>query len=189
MIRHPHFFGYGSLVNTQTHSYPAVQDAKLDGWRRVWRHTSRRPVAYLTVQPAEGSQIDGIIAAVPDADWAALDAREHAYLRNSVTQRISAANMPTETAVYAIPDGHHTDPTTLHPILLSYIDVVVQGYLQRFGDPGVARFFETTDGWDAPIINDRAAPRYSRAQSLTIRETGLVDEWLAALSAQVQQAE
>lgn len=189
MIHHPHFFGYGSLVNTQTHHYPAVQDATLDGWRRVWRHTTHRPVAFLTVQPCEDSKIDGIIAAVPDADWAALDERERAYLRSPVTPKVKAANMPSETAVYAIPEGHHTDPSAKHPILLSYIDTVVQGYLHRYGEPGVTRFFETTDGWDAPILNDRTKPRYSRAQRLAAIELGLVDDWLSALSAQVQQAE
>lgn len=188
MIHHPHFFGYGSLVNQRTHAYEAVQNATLTGWRRAWRHTTHRSAAFLTVQPCPKTQIDGIIAAVPNADWQALDAREYAYLRHPVTTQITASQRPTDTAVYAIPEGHHTHPTAQHPILLSYLDVVVQGYFQRFGELGVTRFFETTDGWDAPIRNDRATPIYPRAQTLSQVETAIVDRWIETLSTQVQQA-
>ena len=45
----------------------------------------------------------------------------------------------------------------------------------------MARFFETTDGWDAPMKNDRADPMYSRHQRLTAEETALVDDWLERL--------
>ena len=69
----PHFFGYGSLVNTATHSYPDTRTAHLSGFRRRWRHTSLRDVAYLTVEQATGHIIAGLIAAVPNGDWAALN--------------------------------------------------------------------------------------------------------------------
>ena len=46
-----------------------------------------------------------------------------------------------------------------------------------------AAFFDTTDGWDTPVLDDRAAPLYPRAQTLTRQERGLTD----ALLAQVQQ--
>ena len=182
----PHFFGYGSLVNERTHSYPQVQNATLQGWRRVWQHTKHRPVAYLTVMPCANTTLHGIVAQVPNADWAALDKREAAYLRKDVSPHIIADTPPPETAVYTIPDGQHTNPTAKHPILLSYLDVVVQGYLNRFGAHGVNHFFETTDGWSAPILDDRAAARYPRAQDLSSKETALVDGWLSRLSAQVK---
>ncbi|WP_010137298.1 hypothetical protein [Oceanicola sp. S124] len=57
----------------------------------------------------------------------------------------------------------------------------MQGYLDEFGEAGVARFFETTDGWGAPIRDDRAAPLYPRAQKLSPAERALVDRWLAKL--------
>ena len=31
---HPRFFGYGSLVNRDTHDYPNAVRATLSGWRR-----------------------------------------------------------------------------------------------------------------------------------------------------------
>lgn len=51
----------------------------------------------------------------------------------------------------------------------------------EFGEAGVARFFATTDGWDAPILDDRAKPQYPRAQQLSSAETALVDRMLRAL--------
>ena len=52
---------------------------------------------------------------------------------------------------------------------------------------GVRRFFKTTAGWDTPVLNDRAAPIYARAQRLTADQTALVDDSLSALSAVVKQ--
>ena len=64
----PHFFGYGSLVNRATHDYRNTARATVCGWRRIWRHTSLREVAYLTVARSPGHEIDGLIAEVPDGD-------------------------------------------------------------------------------------------------------------------------
>ena len=179
------FFGYGSLVNAQTHDYPNAKPAQLDGWRRTWVHTNLRP--FLSVAPGPGA-IDGLIADVPGADWAALDHRERAYDKHPVNVMLHDCGTESSAQVYAVPHIHAAPPDTLHPVLLSYIDVVVQGYLQVFGEAGAIRFFETTDGWDAPILNDRAAPVYTRNQVLSEWETGFVDAWLAELSAVVPEA-
>jgi len=176
----PRFFGYGSLVNLGTHDYHAPRPARLSGWRRVWRHSSRRPVAFLSVTRCEATAIDGIIAEVRGADWAALDAREAAYIRRDVTHQVEHDGTPMPTALYEAAHGHIAPPSANHPILLSYLDVVVQGFLTQFGEGGVARFFETTDGW-GPVLNDRAAPRYPRHRDLSTSERDLVDHHLAAL--------
>ncbi|MFT6224241.1 MAG: hypothetical protein ACJA1F_002090 [Paracoccaceae bacterium] len=75
------------------------------------------------------------------------------------------------------------------PILRSYLDVVVQGYLQVFGEQGVVDFFATTRGWQAPVLDDRTAPVYPRHQLLSSSETALVDAHLSALAAQVEQGQ
>jgi Gamma-glutamyl cyclotransferase, AIG2-like len=177
----PYFFGYGSLVNCATHDFPNPQPAQLTGWRRVWRHTDLRPVAFLSIVPDPNTTIDGLIAHVPHDDWAALDQREWAYDRIPATNLVRhPIKQDIEIAVYAVPEVRHGAPSARHPVLLSYVDVVVQGYLREFGSEGAARFFATTDGWDAPILNDRTAPRYPRHQQLTTSETAFVDENLAA---------
>lgn len=184
----PFFFGYGSLVNRATHGYGEAHHGHVAGWRRMWRHTRLRPVAYLTVVPDPGTEIAGLVARVPGGDWAALDQREGAYARVPVAQLRHAAPHPLAAEIYAIPAGALGLPSDTHPVLLSYLDTVVQGYLREFGAGGVADFFATTSGWDAPVLNDRAAPRYPRAQRLEAEERALVDRQLAALGVRVLTA-
>lgn len=182
----PYFFGYGSLVNQSTHSYPNARHATLKGWRRAWVRTDAREVVFLTAVPAVGHQIDGLIAAVPDADWNALDARESGYQRISSDGKVTHVGGPVSAiAHYAVDPGDMRSDGP-HVILLSYLDVVVQGYLHEFGPAGVQAFFDTTDGWDTTIHNDRAAPVYPRAQALSAEETALVDQHLTRLAARVQ---
>jgi hypothetical protein len=176
----PAFFGYGSLVNLATHGYATPTAATLTGWRRVWRTTSLREAAFLSVERCAHTQIKGIVAHVPDADWAALDAREAAYERHDVSEQIAHNHTHKPTAVYQVASGHIVAATKSHPILLSYLDVVVQGYLNVFGEAGVAHFFETTSDWQ-PILNDRAAPLYPRHRKLSRSEQSLVDHHLATV--------
>lgn len=182
-----YIYGYGSLVNRKTHNYEA-HHARLSGWKRVWRHTFLRPVAYLTAIPDSACAIDGVIMSAPHGD-PGLEKREHAYDRQDVTAQVSHdLDGPVVIQVYAIPDGKHVAATQDHPILLSYIDVVVQGFHHAFGTEGVEHFFETTDGWDAPVLNDRAQPIYPRHQKLTPSEMDMTDSWLHQLSVKIIQA-
>lgn len=178
-----HFFGYGSLVNRGTHSYPGGRPARLAGWRRLWVHVPAFPYGYLSAEPAPGVSIDGLVAEVPGGDWAALDRREASYRRHAV----QADTVPGALAahVYAAPPDLAVMPGPAHPVLLSYIDAVVQGFLREWGEEGVERFFATTAGWEAPILNDRAAPRYPRPQRLEPAEAALADEGLARVGARI----
>lgn len=178
----PAFFGYGSLVNLATHVYADARPARLQGWRRVWRHTRLREVAFLSVEPDPASVIDGVVACVPGADWLALDAREAAYDRHDVSAAVLHDGPTSPTAVYQVSPQHVIAPSGDHPILRSYLDVVVQGYLRVYGAQGVAHFFATTSGWDTPIHDDRSNPVYPRHQRLTQAETDLVDQHLARIT-------
>lgn len=182
----PYFFGYGSLVNRNTHTYPDARTAQLHGWRRVWVRTTRRDVVFLSVEPAPDTTIEGLIAAVPDADWGALDAREFGYDRISSGTAVLHDVMPAPDMAHYSIAPRHQKPGGDHTILLSYLDVVVQGFLREYGVDGVTRFFDTTHGWDTPLRNDRAEPLYPRHQPLTRQEKALVDDNLDRLAAQVQ---
>ncbi len=195
-------FGYGSLVNGATHAYRQAHRARLQGWIRFWQHTTRREVAFLNVRPCAepGAAIDGLVLEVP-ARAPELDARERAYSR----QPVSPTPLPAppggaqgpeggppaaaeKALIFAIPpeasDARNAAGGAAPAcLLLSYIDVVVQGYLREFGEAGVQRFFESTRGWQAPLIDDRAAPRYPRAQDLSRAERALVDHWLRRIGA------
>lgn len=175
----PFFFGYGSLVNRATHTFPQASPASITGWRRGWRHTDLREAAYLTAIADPDTTIQGLIAHVPNDDWIALDEREKVYDRIAVTTAVDhPLTHDIDIAVYAVPTQRYSQPATKHPILLSYLDVVIQGYLQEFGEDGAQQFFETTDGWDIPVLNDRQSPRYSRHQTLSDYETAFVDHHL-----------
>jgi hypothetical protein len=176
------FFGYGSLVNKKTHSYEQAHTATAHGWRRAWRYTDLRQVAFLTAVPDPSCSINGLIAHVPNDDWGALDLREAAYARLPATEQIQhKAPGVADIAIYAIDAANMREPDRRHPVLLSYLDVVVQGYLEEFGPDGAAHFFDTTIGWDAPILNDRDQPRYPRAQALEVGQRDVVDSALAKL--------
>lgn len=182
----PYFFGYGSLVNRSTHIYPDAHPAELRGWRRSWVKSAAFNRVFLSVVEDKDTTISGLIAAVPGADWTALDARETGYAR-LVSGDAVAHPLPhtPHVAHYAVPH-HDRGQKGEDAIILSYLDVVVQGFLREFGEDGVTHFFDTTDGWDTPILNDRAAPQYPRHQTLSAEETALVDHHLDRLSARVE---
>ena len=183
----PYFFGYGSLVNTSSHDYPNAQPATLNGWRRAWVATPRYGVVLLTGVRAPGHSIKGLIAAVPGSDWAALDAREGGYTRLPASQHVDhPLEGSPDVAVYAV-DPDHIHQSETHMILLSYLDVVVQGFDKVYGTEGVRHFFDTTDNWHTPILDDRADPIYPRHQELTGPQTALVNNNLERLSAQIKQ--
>ena len=184
-----HFiFGYGSLVNRGTHAYATAHPARLKGWKRVWRHTTLREVAFLNVVPDAASEIDGLILEAPRVD-PALDQREYAYARTHVSHQVTHPAPPhIEVNLFAIAHGEQRAPSPDHAILMSYLDTVVAGYLAEFGEIGVADFFATTDGWDAPILNDRDAPRYPRHAGVTDATRALTDDQLRGLGATTRRA-
>ncbi|EPX81732.1 gamma-glutamylcyclotransferase family protein [Litoreibacter arenae] len=189
-MKKQYFFGYGSLVNTTTHTYGSTHVATLEGWRRVWTHTALRDIAYLSVAPASGSRIDGLIAGVPDSDWAALDIRETGYSRSLLqSTALTHAAGEVDVQMYQTHIERDAPSPVAQPILLSYLDVVVQGFHTQFGKDGVERFFQTTDGWEAPILNDRLQPRYPRSRTLSDRETALVDAHLENLKTSIIEPE
>ena len=75
------FFGYGSLVNTSSHDFHDISNARLVGWRRIWQRTNLRDFSFLSVHRSDNFSIDGVIAIVPDGNWTKLDKREAGYDR------------------------------------------------------------------------------------------------------------
>jgi hypothetical protein len=185
LMNRPFFFGYGSLVNSHTHTYGETSPARLNGWRRVWQMTSLRPHPFLSIEPDHSTSIQGLIAHVPDGDWAQLDAREYGYDRLGTAAVLHTRDDQPDLAVYVVPKPSPELVLPKGPILLSYLDVVIQGFLREFGEEGVRAFFETTVGWDHPIENDRADPKYPRHKRLTAPETALVNKELSRLGISV----
>ncbi len=174
------FFGYGSLVNRETHDYRDAQATTILGWRREWRVSRQFGRTFLSAVRDRDAVIDGLVARVPRGDWAALDAREAGYARHLLAESDFAAPAPAPAQIYAIAPEVSALPDHSSPIKLSYLDVVAAGFLAEFGEPGVARFFETTTGW-AATLDDRAQPLYARARPVSGHVREMVDAHLAQL--------
>ncbi len=182
----PFFFGYGSLVNRQTHVYADAHPATLRGWRREWRYSDGFGHTFLSVMRDAGCQIDGLIARVPGADWAALDEREFGYARHAIPAPDLDHRAPhgVDAQIYAVPPADSALPQGERPILLSYLDVVTAGFWREYGMDGVARFYASTTGW-TDILDDRAQPLYPRAQDVGGVVTALVGAHVGALGVRV----
>ncbi|MEM9221050.1 MAG: gamma-glutamylcyclotransferase family protein [Pseudomonadota bacterium] len=173
-------FGYGSLVNRRT--LPALLSARpytANGWRRAWRSTSRGQLGgrcSLSVVPDPNCAIDGLVLTFKDEAWPLIQQRELNYdpLRLKDDPDVIIFRVHAEKDRYGDAD---------HPILLSYIDTTLQGFFREFGKEGARQFMVTTAGWHVPIINDRCAPKYTRAQNLSQEEELAVDALLCSVDA------
>lgn len=175
-----HYFGYGSLVNRSTRPVgEAAAPARLHGWRRSWTHRvpmseHRYGCTALSIDPigdrlGDDGAIDGVVVEIPAAALPALDAREANYDRLALPRE--AFTLPpsvrAETVfAYRSSAARRLDPDPDHPVLQSYVDCIMAGYLERFDESGLEAWLATTDGWRAPLFDDRAAPRYPRAVTL-----------------------
>lgn len=195
------YFGYGSLVNRATLATGVVAafPARLRGWRRTWRPRPdmgptpgvTRPdgltPSLLTAHRAEDAAIDGLLVIDLAINLPAIDAREFRYHRRDIT----LAELTFDVGRTERDTGLRLDPgTRLHvyeartehpetagpaPILRSYLDAVMQGFLNEFGEGGVHRFVAETDAFHTPIHEDRQQPLYPRAVTLSPGEMALFD--------------
>lgn len=175
------FFGYGSLVNRQTHVYADTSPATIRGWRREWRKSFAYGQTFLSVVPDASAQIDGLVARVPGGDWGALDIREAGYERLPLAPEQIIAPRAACAQIYAVAREGSALPGPDAPVTLSYLDVVIEGFWTEFGPAGVARFFESTTGW-AAVLDDRMAPRYPRARPVARALCDVTDSYLDALN-------
>ena len=177
-MRTSHFFGYGSLVNINTHSYRPYEKGTIKGWRRIWCYTKLREVPFLSAHFVNKGEISGLIASVPDNDWSALDRRETGYHRTKIPLKLQKNTSKNEVQIYNVPPSNISNNKPVKGIILSYLDCVIKGYLEQYEEEGVMDFFETTDGWNCQIFDDRLNPIYPRHIQLTKSEQILVDHYL-----------
>nr|CAA6805266.1 MAG: Gamma-glutamylcyclotransferase [uncultured Thiotrichaceae bacterium] len=159
------FFGFGSLVNASTHRYEMVAPAQVNGWARAWIDHDLYQHALLSVIPETDTRIHGLMARVPDNNWAELDKRELGYQRYVLNHEEWSAGTilqpldDSDIQMYKHTDGSFATPDK--PILWSYLETVLHGYYQVFGSTGVEAFISTTRHWTV-VSDDRDAPLYPR---------------------------
>jgi len=178
------YFGYGSLVNLGSLRTPYISAhrATLNGWSRAWLARPRVEnsfaptdgLAFLSVVPSAGAKIDGVVITDHVSSLTALDEREALYTRVDINAvDLNYHDEPAEVSSQFLYEADHPLAHDGAEILRSYLDVVMQGYLQHFGEAGLHRFMETTLNFDCAIREDRDDPVYPRATILTAEEKAL----------------
>ena len=187
-------FGYGSLVNRDTLPGDAKSArVRVSGWRRAWRHSSLSSTVRrctLTVIPDPDCTIFGTIVAQPLVQAETLQKREAQYgkidLAPAAIEWVDERPDHWPEPFIHVGEAEHARPGDHdHPVLLSYLDTVVSGFLLTFGNDGPRHFMDTTADWHVPVLNDRRDPLYPRAPRLTTEETALVDDLLAEAGAKL----
>ncbi|MCW4114386.1 gamma-glutamylcyclotransferase [Aurantimonas sp. MSK8Z-1] len=179
------YFGYGSLVNRLTlrTKFLAIRRARVRGWRRFWMPRSIPPVALLTVRPEAQFETEGVVVFDHADHLPAVDEREAGYKRRLVQPaRVSVEHEPAAGVPLFIYEASRDEPTAEDVsciILQSYLDAVMQGFFGLYGEKGLRRFVDETDGFEAEVLLDRLAPRYPRSVALHPGEAELFDRLLA----------
>lgn len=180
------YFGYGSLVNRQTLSpISKAVPGELRGWLREWRVRGKvagvgTGACALTVRREPGSSIRGVMVSEPASGLAVLTKREIRYDRiDGIAPQFrpqrAEDGVPQDAFLYQAKFGHYGWGDEDHPILQSYVDCVLAGFFDLWGEEGIDHFLATTRGWHVPILADRADPRYPRAVSLDRELAALID--------------
>lgn len=183
------YFGYGSLVNENTlrTKYIASIPAELKNWQRMWDIPAGVEIgpetdALLTARPLSRSSTKGVIVFDLAKSLPEVDKREHNYDRKTIGHQ--DLNIATEfhdlECDFFVYEAHIRDdvPTNKPPISQSYLDAVLQGFLNIYGEAGVEDFVANTSNFHTPILQDRGTPRYPRSVSLSHRERELIDYFL-----------
>jgi cation transport protein ChaC len=181
-------FAYGSLLNKNTLSFEAsIELVILKGWVRQWRQIvplKQAKICALTISPDSNTSIEGILLKVDKETELSLNKREIGYdktILNGIDLINQCANVQLnndDAITYTSSTSTKAWASKEAPILLSYIDVVAKGYYDVFGKQGVIEFFNTTQGWHLPILNDRKKPIYPRATTHDKKFLDFIDQQL-----------
>ncbi|SFN66961.1 hypothetical protein SAMN04488056_101640 [Cohaesibacter marisflavi] len=187
------YFGYGSLVNDKTRNAESFGVAvRLKGYKRHWSVWEASPerkalglhgAVALSVTPCADAYCDGLLVFDRKEHLPQVDLREAHYTR----VRIKTYDMQSELALTDLVDYYiyvgqpaltnASDPK--FPILQSYIDAVMQGFFDKFGEAGIKRFVEETEGWHIPVLADRHRPIYPRSVTLQPEEEAMIDRYVS----------
>ncbi|WP_319410365.1 gamma-glutamylcyclotransferase family protein [uncultured Cohaesibacter sp.] len=191
------YFGYGSLVNDKTRNAESFGlPVRLRGYRRHWSVWEASPerkalglmgAVALSVTANANAFCDGLLIFDHKDHLPQVDLREAHYTRTPIDYGDMTGTQPLpeglDCYIYVGQPPLMNRADARYPILQSYIDAVMQGFLHKFGQEGVKRFVEETDGWHIPVLGDRMRPIYPRHVSLTDAEMELVDQYVTASGA------
>lgn len=183
------YFGYGSLVNENTlrTKYIASIPAELKNWQRMWDIPAGVEIgpetdALLTARPSSNTSTKGVVVFDLAKNLPDVDKREHNYDRKTIAHpdmKIADEFRDLQCDFFVYEAHKRNDvPENKPPISQSYLDAVLQGFLNIYGEAGVEEFIASTVNFHTPILQDRGTPRYPRSVSLSHRERELIDYFL-----------
>lgn len=176
------YFGYGSLVNPDTHRTRILGHTRavVTGWGRRWQarpDIHEHPIALLSAMRAPGNRLDGLLVFDHADNLPSVDEREAGYNRHALSSGDLETELPIPAGcpLYIYEARKPVRPDHPHVILQSYLDAVLQGYRRQYGADAVDRFVAVTEGFDTPLLTDRNDPLYPRAVVLTDEERAHID--------------
>jgi hypothetical protein len=176
--------GYGSLMEKKSKAMSAPtagpnHPVRVTGFQRSW--TDRGGLGpgfrtiFLGVEVAKGIQMVAVAYSDPDrTNISGTDAREQSYCRMAVepakVEVLDSWDLPADAEIwiYTMKPDKIGRPDASHPIVQSYVDVFLSGYLQMQDllRPEIAaklnfasECITTTSGWSEHWKNDRIYPR------------------------------
>ena len=206
-----HFvFGYGSLMNPDSRAKTNPGLADQDGLpvvvrdvERIWSARTTSGFTAMGVRIRKGADCTGVLLEVNKAELEDLDRRELSYVRVEVhldnVDQVPFLNeeefYETEQAetlfeakenegnirvwVYIQKDPIPADSS--HPILQSYVDVILSGCLS-ISEDFARSFIQTTKGWqpnEDSFVDDRDQPIYGLANSVQCEQNAdVIDQLL-----------
>ncbi len=173
-----HFiFGYGSLINSLSRSVTGETGSavavKISGFERHWSCISTDyGMSSVVVIAAKKAACNGVIVEVNPDQLANFDLRERGYQRVLVdvaqidfylTDSPLPAPIEGPVKIWLYQAHKVILPCENHPVVLSYLDVILAGCLE-YSSEFCEDFVALTQGWQHAMLNDRQAPRYPRVQ-------------------------
>lgn len=188
------YFGYGSLVNRHTlrTQFLGIRKAQVSGWRRFWLPRGEHMPALLSVKPDETHTTQGVVVYDHADHLPSVDEREAGYRRRVVMPgHVEIEAMPLSDVPLFIYEASRAEETAAETgafVLQSYLDAVMQGFLALYGEAGVRRFVEETEGFETTLLCDRERPLYPRSVTLHDGERALFDELVAERGMELRPA-
>ncbi len=164
-----YIFGYGSLINSNSRSITGVAGKSLavrvKGIKRSWYGTSlKNNMASVGIIADQKSSCNGVLFPIAQQELSNFDTRETGYYRESLPLsqiEFLSSGLDISEDIWIYFAKQTCNPSQTHPIMQSYVDVIIEGCLE-IGINFTEEFIKTTSGWEYLWVDDRLHPRYPR---------------------------
>lgn len=181
-----YIFGYGSLIcpksRARTGFSSKAYPIEVQGIRRNWAvQPPDWPATAVGAIKDDSALCNGVYFQVDDQSLLQFDEREKGYERIELNWHMAKGlcnqPLPKTGKLWVYVGFENNKPTNERPIVLSYVDVILNGCLS-YNESFAKRFIELTGHWQH-LKNDRDNPIYLRAASH--QNAQIIDELLSVV--------